>query len=43
MSQDFQKDPQLLQFTLEEVVPTGKTLGLGSYGSVVEVSMIGKL
>ncbi len=39
MSRDFQKDPHLLQFTLEEVVPTGKTLGLGSYGSIVEVSI----
>ena len=37
-SRTFRRDPQLQQFFLEDVAPTGKTLGVGSYGSVVEVS-----
>ena len=36
-SSTFRNDPQLQQYFLEGVAPTGKTLGVGSYGSVVEV------
>ena len=36
-SRTFRNDPQLQQYFLEGVAPTGKTLGVGSYGSVVEV------
>ena len=32
-------DPQQQQYFLEGVAPTGKTLGVGSYGSVVEVKI----
>ena len=32
----FRKD--LKQFVLDDVTPTGRVLGTGSYGSVVEVS-----
>ena len=35
----FRNDPQLQQYFLEGVAPTGKTLGVGSYGSVVEVKI----
>ncbi len=38
LSRNFSNDPQLQQYILNKVVPTGKTLGVGSYGSVVEVS-----
>ena len=39
----FRTDPQLLQFVLTDVTPTGKVLGTGSYGSVEEVSWHGTL
>ena len=38
-SRTFRNDPQLQQYFLEGVAPTGKTLGGGSYGSVVEVKI----
>ena len=38
-SRTFKNDPQLQQYFLEGVAPTGKTLGDGSYGSVVEVKI----
>ncbi len=37
-SQTFRKDWKLQQYFLDQVIPTGKTLGTGSYGSVLEVS-----
>ncbi len=37
-SRNFREDPHLQQYFLDKVVPTEKTLGVGSYGSVVEVS-----
>ncbi len=37
-SRIFRKDSKLQQYFLEQVIPTGKTLGTGSYGSVLEVS-----
>ncbi len=37
-SRTFRKDSKLQQYFLDRVVPTGKTLGVGSYGSVLEVS-----
>ncbi len=37
-SRTFRKDSKLQQYFLDQVVPTGKTLGTGSYGSVLEVS-----
>ncbi len=37
-SRTFRKDSKLQQYFLDRVVPTGKTLGTGSYGSVLEVS-----
>ncbi len=37
-SRTFSKDSKLQQYFLDKVVPTGKTLGTGSYGSVLEVS-----
>ncbi len=37
-SRTFRKDSRLQQYFLDKVVPTGKTLGTGSYGSVLEVS-----
>ena len=39
-SRSFRNDSQLRQFFLEGVTPTGKTLGTGSYGSVLEVKCI---
>ncbi len=36
-SRSFKDDPQLRSFHLSDVTATGKTLGVGSYGSVVEV------
>ena len=39
-SSTFRKDPQLQQYFLDGVAPTGKTLGIGSYGSVVEVKIL---
>ena len=38
-SRTFRNDPQLQQYFLEGVALTGKTLGVGSYGSVVEVKI----
>ena len=35
----FRDDPQLQQYFLDGINPTGKVLGVGSYGSVVEVSI----
>ena len=40
LSRTFRNDPQLQQYFLEGVAPTGKTLGVGSYGSVVEVKIL---
>ncbi len=37
-SRTFRRDSKLQQYFLDQVVPTGKTLGTGSYGSVLEVS-----
>ncbi len=37
-SRTFRKDSKLQQYFLDQVVPTRKTLGAGSYGSVLEVS-----
>ena len=34
----FRRDSKLQQYFLDRVVPTGKTLGTGFYGSVLEVS-----
>ena len=39
-SSTFRNDPQLQQYFLDGVAPTGKTLGIGSYGSVVEVKIL---
>ena len=39
--QVFQSDPDLQQFILPEVRPTGRQLGVGSYGSVEELEMNG--
>ena len=39
-SRTFRNDPQLQQYFLDGVAPTGKTLGVGSYGSVVEVKIL---
>ena len=35
----FRNDPQLQQFVLNDVTPTGRVLGTGSYGTVEEVSL----
>ena len=40
VGQAFRKDPQLQQFLLNDVIPTGRILGAGSYGSVEEVSQL---
>ena len=37
----FQSDTELQQFVLPEVRPTGRKLGVGSYGSVEELEMNG--
>ena len=39
--QVFQSDPELQQFVLPEVRPTGRQLGVGSYGSVEELEVNG--
>ena len=39
--QDFQGDDELQQFILPEARPTGKRLGIGSYGSVEELEVGG--
>ena len=39
--QAFQSNPELQQFLIPEVRPTGKQLGVGSYGSVEELEMNG--
>ena len=39
--QAFQRDPELQRFILPDVHPTGKQLGVGSYGSVEELEMNG--
>ena len=39
--QAFQGSPELQRFVLPEVRPTGKQLGVGSYGSVEEVEVNG--
>jgi len=39
--QAFQASPELQQFVLPEVRPTGRQLGVGSYGSVEEVEVNG--
>ena len=37
----FQRNPELQRFVLPDVRPTGKQLGVGSYGSVEELEMNG--
>ncbi len=37
-SRTFRKDSKLQQYFLDQVILTGKTLGAGSYGSLLEVS-----
>ncbi len=37
--QDAWRDSQLCQFYLDEVTATGNTLGMGSYGAVIEVNL----
>ena len=37
VAQAFTNNQQLQQFVLTDVTPTEKVLGIGSYGSVVEV------
>ena len=39
--QAFQSNPELQQFLIPEARPTGKQLGVGSYGSVEELEMNG--
>ena len=39
--QAFQASPELQQFALPKVRPTGRQLGVGSYGSVEEVEVNG--
>ena len=39
--QAFQSNPELQQFLIPEARPTGKQLGVGSYGSVEELQMNG--
>ena len=39
--QAFQRNSELQQFLLPDVRPTGKQLGVGSYGSVEELEMNG--
>ena len=34
----FKEDPLLQEYLLDRVAATGKTLGVGAYGSVIEVS-----
>ena len=36
--EDLRNNPQLQQFVLTDVTPTGRILGTGSYGSVEQVS-----
>ena len=40
MAQAFRNNPQLQQFFLTDVTPTGRVLGTGSYGSVEEVCFL---
>ena len=37
----FQSSPELQRFVLDRVRPTGKLLGVGSYGSVMELEVNG--
>ena len=39
--QAFQSNPELQQFLISDVRPTGKQLGVGSYGSVEELETNG--
>ena len=39
-AQAFRNNPQLQQFVLTDVTPTGRVLGTGSYGSVEEVCLL---
>ena len=39
----FQNNPELQRFVLDGVRPTGRQLGVGSYGSVMEVEVKGML
>ena len=39
--QAFQRNPELQRFVLPDVRPTGKHLGVGSYGSVEELKVNG--
>ena len=40
MAKSFKENSQLQHFVLNQVTPTGRVLGTGSYGSVEEVSLI---
>ena len=40
VAEAFRSDPQLQQYVLTGVTPTGRVLGTGSYGSVEEVSKL---
>ena len=41
--QTFRNNPELQRFVLDGVRPTGRQLGVGSYGSVMELEMNGLL
>ena len=41
--QTFRNNPELQRFVLEGVRPTGRQLGVGSYGSVMELEVNGLL
>ena len=41
--QTFRSNPELQRFVLDGVRPTGRQLGVGSYGSVMELEMKGLL
>ena len=41
--QTFRNNPELQRFVLDGVRPTGKQLGVGSYGSVMELEVNGLL
>ena len=41
--QTFRNNPELQRFVVERVRPTGRQLGVGSYGSVMELEVNGLL
>ncbi len=43
IGQAFMDDPDLRKFILNDVTPTGRVLGTGSYGLVEEVSHLASL